>query len=271
MLLKQHATDLKTEEVDFWPNLKPSLIFKALISGDDFNEPVFSESKSTVSFSEMWIERSWIKLSDCVDLGDVTVDAIADDWIYKPVVCCNGNSTFGSSFGQWIKLRVWSSSEHNGSNTLVQRKLLSVWNREVRAWVWNEDLLQVIVMSLLVMIATRSYHMKIGYFSGIWRVRRRIDLHFRLQADMLQEIKKMGSRFENIRCLVFVLEIETCDGGLWWEPPDIFCLQTWFLALPFACEAMSSENLFNLSCLFTLDSYLLLLLFLFRYYKDTSS
>lgn len=57
--------------------------------------------------------------------------------------------------------------------------------------------------------------MKIGYFSGIWRVRRRIDLHFRLQADMLQEIKKMGSRFENIRCLVFVLEIETCDGGLW--------------------------------------------------------
>lgn len=65
------------------------------------------------------------------------------------------------------------------------------------------------------------------------------------------------------------------DWNVWWwfvvRTARHFLLQTWFLALPFACEAMSSENLFNLSCLFTLDSYLLLLLFLFRYYKDTSS
>lgn len=71
----------------------------------------------------------------------------------------------------------------------------------------------------------------------------------------VQEIqKKMGLRFENIRC---------CGDGGCGENGPTFSVADMIFSFAFACEAMSSENLFKLSCLFTFDSYLLKHLFLF--------
>lgn len=100
-------------------NLKPALVFKALKGSNYFEKSLFPQTYSGISSGKVGIERSWVELGKSIYLVYITVNAVADNCINKPVICCYRNCPFCSSLCQWVKPWLWPITKNNSRYTLT--------------------------------------------------------------------------------------------------------------------------------------------------------